>query len=109
MVADITQSKHFDQNIETRMVCDASTFSLGAALEPNTSEGWVAIACASTFVNSLEDKYSENERELLGVFWAIDHLKYYLYGKNDYYRTPSFAQCIKRKRMIKKSQSTLTR
>ena len=64
------------------MVCDASTYGLGAALEQNTKEGSVAIAHASKFLNSLEEKNSVNELELLGVVWAIEHFKYYLYGKN---------------------------
>ena len=41
----------------------------------------MAIAYASRFLNSLEEKYSVNELELLGVVWAIEHFKYYLYGK----------------------------
>ena len=42
----------------------------------------MAIAYASRFLNSLEEKYSVNELELLGVVWAIEHYKYYLYGKH---------------------------
>ena len=42
----------------------------------------MAIAYASRFLNSLEEKYSVNELKLLGVVWAIEHFKYYLYGKN---------------------------
>ena len=63
------------------MVCDASTYRLGAALEQNTKKGWVAIAYASRFLSSLEEKYSVNELELLGFVWVIEHFKYYLYGK----------------------------
>ena len=67
LVAEITQNKHFDQNFDTRVLCDASTYRLGAALEQNTKEGWVAIAYASRFLNSLEEKYSIYDFELLGV------------------------------------------
>ena len=42
----------------------------------------MAIRYASRFLNSLEGKYSVNELELLGVVWAIEHFKYYLYGKH---------------------------
>ena len=42
----------------------------------------MAIASASRFLNSLEEKYSVNELELLGVVWAIENYKYYLYGKH---------------------------
>ena len=47
----------------------------------NYPEGWVNIAYASHFLKSLEEKYSVNELELLGVVWAIELFKYYLYGK----------------------------
>ena len=30
---------------------------------------------------AVEDRYSINELELLGVVWSIEHFKYYLYGK----------------------------
>ena len=32
-------------------------------------------------LNSVEDRYSINELELLCVVWYIEHFKYYLYGK----------------------------
>ena len=82
MVSEITHNKHFDfdQHLDTRIVCDASITGLGAVLKQFSPEGWVAVAYASRFLNSLEEKYSVNELELLGVVWAIEHFKYYLYG-----------------------------
>ena len=44
LVAEITQNNHFDQHLETRIVSDASTTGLGAALEQYSPEGWVAVA-----------------------------------------------------------------
>ena len=38
LVTRITQNKHFDQNVDTRVVCYASTYGLGAALEQNRKE-----------------------------------------------------------------------
>ena len=64
------------------MVCDASNTGLGDALEQNSPEGWVVVAYATRFLNSLEGKYSVNELKLLGVVWAIEHFNYYLYGKH---------------------------
>ena len=82
LVSEITHNKHFDfdQHLDTRIVCDASITGLGAVLKQFSPEGWVAVAYASRFLNSLEEKYSVNELELLGVVWAIEHFKYYLYG-----------------------------
>ena len=49
LVAEITQNKHFDQQLENRIVCDASNKGFGAALEQNSPEGWIAVAYASRF------------------------------------------------------------
>ena len=56
LVSEITQNKPFDQHLETRIKTDASTSGLGASLEQYSPEGWVAIAYASRFLNSLEEK-----------------------------------------------------
>ena len=54
---------------------------MGCALEQRTPNGWHTVAYASRFLNSVYDRYSINELELLGVVWSIEHFKYYLYGK----------------------------
>ena len=41
---------------------------------------WLIIAFASRFLKSHEMKYSTNELELLGMVWATEHFKNYLYG-----------------------------
>ena len=111
MVAEITQNKHFDQHLETRIVCDASITGLEAALEQYSPEGWVAVAYASRFLNSLEEKYSVSELELLGVVWAIDNFKYYLYGKHFTVITDHQAliSALNASERSKTSQSGLTR
>ena len=73
-IAEITQNKHFNPELETRK-------GLGCALEERTPNGWHTVAFASRFVNSVEDRYSINELEFLGVVWSVEHFKYYLYGK----------------------------
>ena len=54
---------------------------MGCALEQRTPNGWHTVAFASRFLKSVEDRYSINELELLGVVWSVEHFKYYLYGK----------------------------
>ena len=80
-IAETTENKHFNPELETRIKCDASRKGLGCALEQRTPNGWHTVAFASRFLNSVEDRYSVNELELLGVVWSIEHFKYYLYGK----------------------------
>ena len=67
--------------LETRIKCDASRKGFRCALEQRTPNGWHTVAFASRFLNSVEDRYSINELELLGVVWSVEHFKYYLYGK----------------------------
>ena len=52
LIAKITQNKHFDQQLETRIVCDASNTGLGAALEQISPQGWIAVAYASRFLKA---------------------------------------------------------
>ena len=39
LVSEITQNKHFDEHLDIRIVCDASTTGSGASLEQNSAEG----------------------------------------------------------------------
>ena len=81
-IANSTENSHYNQKFDVRVKCDAYRSGLETALEQNTSDGWKAIAFASGFLNSTEERYSVNELELLGIVWSIDYFKYYLYGKN---------------------------
>ena len=68
--------------METRIKCHASRKSLGCALEQQTPNGWHTVAFASRFLNSVEDRHSIDELELLGVVWSIENFKHYFYGKS---------------------------
>ena len=80
-MAETTENKHFNLDLETRIKCDASRKGLGRALEQRTPNVWHTMAFASQFMNSVEEGYSINELELLGVVWSIEHFENYLYGK----------------------------
>ena len=80
-IAETTKNKHLNPDLETRTKRDASRKGLGCGLEQRTPNGWHTVAFASRILNSVEDRYSINELELLGVVWSVDHFKYYLYGK----------------------------
>ena len=45
-------------------------------------EGWKTVAFASRFLKKNEGRYSINELELVGVVWAVEYFKYYLFEKN---------------------------
>ena len=79
-IAKIVENKHFDVDKETRVKCDASKLGLGATLEQKTDNIWHTIAFASRFLNTVEQRYSTNELELLAVVWSLEHFKHYLQG-----------------------------
>ena len=81
-IANATKSTHFNPTLETRVKRDASRPRLGAALEQLDREGWKTVAFASRFLKSNGERFSINELELLGVVWAIEYFKYYLFGKD---------------------------
>ena len=108
---NITENRHFVNNRETRIVCDASRDGIGAALEQKTPDGWATVAYASRFLNACENKYSVNELELLAAVWAIDHFKYYLYGRSFTLITDhqALVSALNSNRSNKTYQSRLTR
>ena len=97
--------------METRIKCDASRQGLGAALEQLDCDGWKTVAFASRFLNNNEERYSINELELLGLVWAIEYFKYYLFGKNFTVLTDHRAllSVLKSHRSNKSYNSRLTR
>ena len=54
---------------------------MGCALEQRTPSGWHTVDLASRFLKSVEDRYSINELELLGVVCSIKQFEYYLFGE----------------------------
>ena len=77
---NLTENSHFDVKQNTRVKTDASHKRLGASLKQLHGSDWKKISFASRFLNPHESKYSTNELELLGVVWAVEHYKKYLYG-----------------------------
>ena len=111
VIANATENTHFNPTPETRIKCDASRQGLGAALEQLDCEGWKTVAFASRFLNSNKERYSINELELLGVVWAIEYFKYYLFGKTFTVLTDHRAllSVLKSHRSNKSYNSRLTR
>ena len=81
-IINLTENNHFDVKRKTRVKTDASLNGLGAFLEQLHGKDWKTISFATRFLNPRESKYSTNELELLGVVWAVDYYKNYLYGSD---------------------------
>ncbi|XP_052806251.1 uncharacterized protein K02A2.6-like [Mya arenaria] len=67
---------YFDPGKEIEVVTDASPVGLSAIL---TQQGKV-VAYASRALSPTESRYSQTEREALGVVWACEHYNMYLRG-----------------------------
>ena len=82
VIANATENTHFNPTLETRNKCDASRQGLGAALQQLDCEEWKTVAFVSRFLINNKERYRINELELLGVVWAFEYFKYFLFGKN---------------------------
>ncbi|MGR0202206.1 RNase H-like domain-containing protein, partial [Klebsiella pneumoniae] len=60
---------------------DASEYALGAVLSQEGEKGDRPIAYASRRLTEAETRYSALERELLGIVWAINHFRPYVFGR----------------------------
>lgn len=73
---------YFDPQKTSTLLVDASPVGLGAILnQPGTdSSGDKVIAYASRALTSVEQHYSQTEREALAIVCACEHFHLYLYG-----------------------------
>ncbi|XP_061193203.1 uncharacterized protein K02A2.6-like [Saccostrea echinata] len=67
---------YYDPNKTVELIVDASPVGLGAIL---TQENKV-VAYASRSLSPTESRYSQTEREALGIVWACEHFDMYLRG-----------------------------
>ncbi len=67
---------YFDPHQTTQVIVDASPVGLGALLVQNDK----VICYASRVLSDVETRYSQTEKEMLAVVWAVEHFHLYLYG-----------------------------
>ena len=67
---------YFDPHQTTQVIVDASRVGLGALLVQNDK----VICYASRVLSDVETRYSQTEKEMLAVVWAVEHFHLYLYG-----------------------------
>ena len=73
---------YFDPEKETEIWVDASPTGLGGILTQKTEDGSRAVvAYGSRALTSVEQRYSQTEREALAVIWACEHYHIYIFGK----------------------------
>ena len=71
---------YFDKTASTKVVADASPVGLGAVLMQHQNGAWVPICYASRSLTECERRYSQTEKEALGLVWACERYHAYIYG-----------------------------
>ena len=71
----------FKHSEVTRVITDASPVGQGAILEQQQPDGqYISVNYASRKLNKVESRYSQFERETIGVKWACEKFFLYLSG-----------------------------
>ncbi|WP_406707038.1 Ty3/Gypsy family RNase HI domain-containing protein [Sodalis sp.] len=70
-----------DFNKTFTITTDASDYALGAVLSQESTEGDRPVAYASRRLTSAETRYGTLERELLGIVWAPENFRPYIFGR----------------------------
>ena len=73
----------YSQDLPVHLMCDASPVAVGSCLFHVLEDGQrKPIAFSSRVLSSIESRYSQLEREALGVFSAVKKFHSYLYGRH---------------------------
>ena len=79
-MAEACTLAYFDKTAPTKVITDASPVGLGAVLVQEQGGAWTPVCYASRSLTVCEQKYSQTEKEALGVVWACERFHVYLYG-----------------------------
>ena len=77
-LCDATMLAHSITNAPIAITTDASDIGLGVALEQYVNNNWQPLAFYSSQLRDAERKYSTYDRELLAIYLAIRHFRYFL-------------------------------
>ena len=72
--------KVFDPKLETRVVCDASNFCVGAVLEQCHDGKFHPVEYFSKRLTSTERGYSATDREFVAIRLALERWRHFLLG-----------------------------
>ena len=69
---------YLDKNASTKIITNASPIGLGAVLVQEQDGAWTQVCYASRSLTGFEQRYSQTEKEALGVVWACE--RFHVYG-----------------------------
>ena len=81
-LANATLLVHPEQNAPTSIMTDASEVAVGAVLQQYIQGQWCPIAYFSKTLKPSETHYSTFDRELLAIYLAIKHFRYFIEGRS---------------------------
>ena len=79
-IAEACTLAYFDKEAPTRIVTDASPVGLGAVLIQKQAGNWVPVCYASRVLTDCERRYSQTEKEALGLVWGCERFHVSVYG-----------------------------
>ena len=79
LTADSTMA-YFDPKLPTEVIVDASPVGLGAILAQRHNDNVKIISYASRALTPVESRYSQTEREALGIVFGCERFHLYLFG-----------------------------
>ena len=74
--------RHFKTHLPMKVITDASPVGLGAIFlqDQEHNNNYKPVCYISRSLSKVEQRYSQTEREALGVVWACEKLHLFLYG-----------------------------
>ncbi|VDI57258.1 Hypothetical predicted protein [Mytilus galloprovincialis] len=79
-LVDASDLSYFSLKAKTQVIADASPVGLGAVLVQKQNDEYKVICYASRSLTTIERKYSQTEKEALGLVWACERFHMYLLG-----------------------------
>lgn len=80
-LADAAMLVHPRHDAPSRLMVDASSGAVGAILQQQIGDVWHPVAFFSHRLNDAQTRYSVFGRELLAIYAAIRHFRYFLEGR----------------------------
>lgn len=71
-----------DFNATFKLTLDVSEYAIGAILTQEKDNVYLLVTHYSKILNSNEQKYPMAEKECLGILYAMEHFRPYLYGRD---------------------------
>jgi hypothetical protein len=84
-LANASTLAYFDVNAKTQVIADVSPVGLGAVLVQIQGEDYKIICYASRSLSNIKRRYSQTEKETLGLDWACERFHVFLFGKHSSY------------------------